>query len=77
MKKKTTEELKLNIQCHAKNPLRDRLRAMSDAELMNEKANAWKAQKQKDSRANFNYAMFIDYLCETRKITKANPGVWV
>jgi hypothetical protein len=75
MKKIT--ELKLTLASTRKNPLRDKLRAMTNEQLLDEQAKATKAFKAKDTRANFSYMSFIDYLCEVRRITKPTPGIWV
>jgi hypothetical protein len=72
----TINEQKLTLASTRRNPLRDKLRAMTNEQLLAEKAKATKAQKVKDTRANFNYMMFVDYLCETRGITKPTPGIW-
>lgn len=71
------DELKLTLASTRKNPLRDKLRAMTDEQLLAEQAKARKAQKAKDTRVNFTYMMFVDYLCEKRGITKPTPGIWV
>jgi adenine C2-methylase RlmN of 23S rRNA A2503 and tRNA A37 len=73
----TINELKLSLQSTRRNPLRDKLRAMNNEQLLAEKAKATKAHKAKDTRANFDYMMFLDYLCEVRGITKPTPGIWV
>lgn len=71
----TINEQKLTLSSHKKNPLRDKLRAMSNEQLLAEKEKSLKHINR--SKADWNYNFFIDYLCECRGITKATPGIWV
>lgn len=74
---KNINDLKLTLASTQRNPLRDRLRKMSNEALLAEQAKANKAFYAKDTRANCTYKMFIDYLCEVRGIVKPSPGIWV
>ena len=74
---KNITELKLTLSSQNKNPLRDLLRKMSNEQLLAERQKAVKDFNSKDTRANFNYKMFIDHLCEVRGIIKPTPGIWV
>lgn len=70
------EEQKLTIANTRKNPLRDKLRAMNNDQLRTELTKSLNAYNRQDTRANFNYYMFVSYLCETRGIIKT-PGICV
>ena len=69
----TITEQKLTLVSHKKNPLRDKLRAMTNAELLAEQAKSLKHINR--SKADWDYNFFIGYLCETRGIIKPKPGI--
>ena len=69
------EEQKLTLANHNKNPLRDRLRKMTNDQLVAEMNNAFQAFQAKDTKPNFNYYMFLSYLCEARGVIKPTPGI--
>ena len=71
----TITEQKLTLASTRKNPLKDKLRAMSNEQLQAEQAKSLKNINR--SKADWNYNFFIGYLCESRGITKATPGIWV
>ena len=75
--KPTTEQLKLSLNSHHRNPLRDILRQMSNEQLLAERAKASKAFNAKDTRANFNYFYFIANLCEVRGLVAKTPSIGI
>ena len=74
---KNITALKLTLNSTAKNPLRDLLRGMSKEQLLAEQVKASKTYNAKDTRDNFCYKMYIDYMCEAKGFTKPTPGIWV
>ena len=68
-------EKKLTLSSPQKNSLRDKLRAMSNDQLLAEQAKSLKNINR--SHADWNYNFFINYLCEARGIIKPKPGIWL
>lgn len=66
------QEMKLNLESHLRNPLRDKLRKMSDSELLseyNENKHLW--TKQWDIRYNIT----LSSMCEQRGLITKSPSI--
>jgi len=66
------QKMKLNLESHLRNPLRDKLRKMSDSELLseyNKNKHLW--TKQWDIRYNIT----LSSMCEQRGLITKSPHI--
>jgi hypothetical protein len=71
---KNINELKVTLHSHKVNPLRDKLRAMSQNQLLAEREKAMKDYQSKANIVNTHYYFFVDYLCEAKGFIKHYTG---